>query len=216
MTETILPRWSKKALRSLVQQARTDGKRAILSKHVHELLYEVLEGIVTRLVRGFSMERQTCPAGLSDVDVIEHIIRYDAEMNFLLPDLPRAREQWNVWKQAENDQELRALPHYRMKNSLKRAIRLFRREMGVEKPRVMMDLVAMLLLVLENWIQRIAKGIAELSVVTRRTTVHLNDLRLVLRLTLPSQVWVDPILEKERVTPAKPSNPTTEADTAAE
>lgn len=196
---TVLPRWSKRGFRQLIQQ-KQGGDRAILHRHVHEVLYDTLEGVVTRLVRGFAMERQTCPPAFSDVDVIEHVVRYDNEMQFLLPDVVRARERWNAWKQGGTDDVLKALPHYRLKTPLKRAIRTARREMGAENPRVMMDLVAMVLLLVETWVERVAQGVADLAVVTHRRTVRANDIVLILRLLLPAQPWIEPILQKERAT----------------
>jgi histone H3/H4 len=200
---TILPRWSKRGFRQLIQGKQGGGRGAILHRHVHEILYDVLEGIVARLVRGFAMERQTCPAAFSDVDVVEHVVRYDTEMQNLLPDLARARERWNGWKQGGTDDVLKALPHYRLKTPLKRAIRFARREMGTENPRVMMDLVAMFLLLVETWVERVAQGVADLAAVTHRRTVRADDIALILRLLLSGQEWVVTLLQKERKAPTK-------------
>lgn len=187
----ILPKLSNRILRGTVQALRGGERKVLLAKNVHRALYRVYEGVARHLARGFAMEKQTCLPNMTDVDVLEHVIRFDRELVFLLSDLPAAQERHGRWNKGEQA-VLTGSPHYKLKSALRRALRNERKGRGTDNPRIMLDLVAMFLFVMDEFFLRVARTLVEVLGLGngKRSRVTAADMSCVLRWSSPGQPWV--------------------------
>lgn len=167
--------------------------RVRIQRNSHRVVYEAYFSLLQKLVDSYLRERAVLSRDhYKDLDVMEHVIRYDRDLYPFLMDWLDARQimqRADAADGVDGDKPKRSLPdevmHPRFVRMVRSLVHQGLRNQGKEKVRVPSEVLSCMLLLSDLLFRRILKGAFLILCASKKRTILAADFAAVIQMLVP-------------------------------